>query len=85
MDLVFQSLIIAIGLLALVFDRKVANAVNCFSIAIGQLFPAESKWPTVLPPWSRERCENDLWFVRLWAVYMIAVGMLPLLGVCILR
>ena len=75
MDLVFSTLVVATGLFALVFDRKVANAMNCFSFGSGELSPPEWKCPTVLPPWSRERFENYLWFVRLSAVYMIAMGL----------
>ena len=79
MDLVFALLVLSTGLLALVFDRNVANATNSFSIAIGKLFP-QWRWPTALPPWSRERFENRLWFVRLWAAFMIVNGMVLLSG-----
>lgn len=77
MNLVFPLLSLTIGLLALVFDRRVANAMNCFSIAIGNLWP-QWRWPTALPPWSRERFENYLWFVRLWAIIMVVNAMLML-------
>ncbi|PYT73911.1 MAG: hypothetical protein DMG39_05120 [Acidobacteria bacterium] len=73
MDLAFPSLVLTIGLLALVFDRKVAIAMNCFSIAAGNLWP-QWRWPTALPAWSRERFRNYLWFMRLWAVFMILNG-----------
>ena len=77
MNLVFPLLSLTIGLLALVFDRRVANAMNCFSIAIGNLW-LQWRWPTALPPWSRERFENYLWFVRLWPIIMVVNAMLML-------
>jgi hypothetical protein len=79
MDLAFALLVCATGLLALVFDRKVANAMNCFSIAVGELLP-QWRWPTALPSWSRERFENHLWFVRLRAAFMIVNGLILLAG-----
>jgi hypothetical protein len=53
MDLVFPTLVLTVGILALISDRKVANAMNCFSIAVGNLWP-QWRRPTALPPWSRE-------------------------------
>jgi hypothetical protein len=79
MDLVFALLTFATGLFALVFDRATANAMNCLSIALGEAFP-QWGWPTALPPWSRERFENWLWFTRLWAAFMLVDGMVLLLG-----
>jgi hypothetical protein len=79
MDSVFALLVAATGLLALIFDRKVANAMNSFSIGIGELLP-QWRCPTALPPWSRERFENSLWFVRLWAAYMLAMGLFLVYG-----
>jgi hypothetical protein len=79
MGLVFGLLVFATGLLSLVFDREVANAMNSFSIGIGELLP-QWRWPTALPPWSRERFENWLWFLRLWAVFMLLIGLLLLCG-----
>ena len=79
MDLVFASLVLTAGLLALVFDRKVANTMNSFSIGVGELLP-QWRWPTALPRWSRERFENYLWFVRLWAAFMLVNGLVLLLG-----
>ena len=79
MDLVFPLLVLIIGFLALVFDRKVANTMNCFSIAVGKLWP-QWRWPTASPPWSRERFQNHLWFVRLWAVFMIVNGLIVFSG-----
>lgn len=79
MDLVFPLLVLIIGFLALVFDRKVANTTNCFSMAVGKLWP-QWRWPTALPLWSRERFQNHLWFVRLCAVCMIVNGLIMLSG-----
>ena len=39
MDLVFPALVLTVRILALVFDHKVANGMNCFSIAVGNLWP----------------------------------------------
>jgi hypothetical protein len=77
MDLVFSAFVLTVGILALVFEHKVPNAMNCFSIAVGNLWP-QWRWPTALPPWSSERFRNYLWFVRLWAVFMIVSGLIML-------
>jgi hypothetical protein len=79
MDFVFGLLVLTTGFLALVFDRKVADAMNCFSIGFGKLFP-QWRWPTALPPWSRKRFENFLWSERLCAVFMIVNGLVLLSG-----
>jgi hypothetical protein len=79
MDLAFAVLVLAIGLLALVFDRRVANAMNSVSIAFGQLWP-QWRWPNGLPAWSRERFQNYLWFVRVWAAFMLIMGLILLVG-----
>ena len=79
MDLAFALLVLGIGFLALVFDRRVANAMNSVSIVVGQLWP-QSRSPNVLPPWSRERFNNWLWFVRVWAAFMLVMGLILLLG-----
>jgi len=80
MDFVFPALVLTLGILALVLDHKVANAMNCFSIAVGNLWP-QWRWPTALAPWSRERFRNYLWFARLWAVFMIVSGLIMLSAV----
>lgn len=77
MDLAFPLLVLATGLAVLAFDRKLANAMNFFSIGFGNFFPHQ-KCPTSLPPWSRERFENFLRFVRLLAVFFIVIGLAPL-------
>lgn len=79
MDLVFPTLVLTTGSLALVFDRDLANAMNCFSIGLGNLFP-QWRWQVSLPSWARERFENVLWFVRLWAAIMIVNGLIMLSG-----
>jgi hypothetical protein len=76
---VFSLFVLTTGLLAFAFDRTVANTMNSISIAVGRLFP-QWRWPTALPPWSRERFENWLWFVRLWATCVIAIGLFLFFG-----
>jgi hypothetical protein len=78
MDLAFAVLYITTGLLVLVFARDVANAMNFLAGVVGELLP-QWRWPTTLPPGSRESFENRLWFTRLWAACLLAVG-LVLLG-----
>jgi hypothetical protein len=78
MDLVLHTLFLTTGLLALVFARNVANAMNFFALVVHEVLP-KLKWPTALPPGSRASFENCLWFVRLWAAYMLAMGLVGLL------
>lgn len=79
MNLALAAFLLAIGLLALVFDRSVANAMNSASIALGQLWP-QWRWPNGLPAWSRERFQNYLWLVRVWAAFMLIMGLILLVG-----
>lgn len=79
MDRAFALLVLTTGLLALIFDRTVANAMNSISIAAGRLWP-QWKVPTALPPWSPERFRNWLWFVRVWAAFFILMGLVSFCG-----
>lgn len=79
MDSVFDLLVLLTGLLALVFARNVANAMNFLTIVAHDVLP-QLRWPTALPPASRASFENWLWFVRFWAVCMITLGLLPLIA-----
>ena len=79
MDLVFAVVVLATGVLTSVFDRRIANAMNSASIAFGGLLP-QWRSPNFLPPWSRERFQNYLWFVRVWAVFMLIMGLVLLIG-----
>jgi hypothetical protein len=79
MDSASALLVLIIGLLALVFDRRVADTMNSASIAFGQLWP-QWRMLNVLPPWSRERFNNWLWLVRVWAVFMLVMGLILLVG-----
>jgi hypothetical protein len=79
MDRALALLVLTAGFLALIFDRTVANAMNSLSIAAGELWP-QWKLPTALPPWSRERFKNWVWFVRVWATFFILMGLLLLYG-----
>jgi hypothetical protein len=53
------------GNLILAFDPPIANAMNQFSIVVGKSSP-QFRWRASLPPWSRERFESYLWWVRFW-------------------
>jgi hypothetical protein len=64
------ALSLVLGLLALTFDRKIANAMNCFAIGVDEALP-QLRWPTALPPRSRESFENCLWFVRFWGAWVV--------------
>jgi hypothetical protein len=52
--------IFLLGAVVLAFDRQIANAMNQFSV----LGESLKKWPVTLPPWSTERFENWLRFIR---------------------
>ena len=78
MDLVLHTLVLTTGLLALVFARNIANAMNFFAIVVHEVLP-QLRWPTALPPGSRASVENCLWFVRLCAACMLAIGLVGLL------
>jgi hypothetical protein len=62
------------GILALAFDRHIANAVNSIATGFDQQLPQELKWPNALPPRSREHFENILFFVRWWGSVMALLG-----------
>jgi hypothetical protein len=55
-------------------SRIVGNAMNFFAIAVREVLP-QWRWPTALPPGSRESFENCQWFVHLWAACMLAIGL----------
>ena len=82
-ELAFAAVVLIGGIFALIGDRTVANAMNSISIAFGQLieqFWPEWRTPNQLPPWSRERFRNWLWFVRVFAAFFILMGLLLLYG-----
>jgi hypothetical protein len=62
------------GILALGLDRQIADAMNQIGSALGESLPKDLRWPTVLPPWSDERFENCLFFVRWWGAAMAVQG-----------
>jgi hypothetical protein len=82
-ELALAAIVLIAGLFALIFDRNVANAMNSLSIALTQtleqLWP-QWKTPKGLAPWSRERFRNWLWFVRVFSVFFILMGLLLLFG-----
>ncbi|PYU81383.1 MAG: hypothetical protein DMG50_16095 [Acidobacteria bacterium] len=63
------------GILALAFDRQIANAMNSIAIGFDQLLPPGLKWPNTLPPRSPEHFENILFFVRWWGSVMTGIGL----------
>ena len=67
-------LFLVFGILALGHDRQIADAMNQIGSALGESLPKDLRWPTVLPPWSRERFENCLFFVRCWGAGMAVQG-----------
>jgi hypothetical protein len=70
-DIVLVSLVL--GILALGFDRQIANLMNQMSRAIGEMFP-QFRWRGSVPPRSPQRFENWLWFVRFWGAVMCLQG-----------
>jgi hypothetical protein len=67
-------LFLIFGTLALALDRRIADAMNQIGSALGESLPKDLRWPTVLPPWSHERFENCLFFVRWWGAAMAVQG-----------
>lgn len=66
---------LALGLVALRYDRDIADALTYFPYWIGELIRQRYLgWrPRIQPP-SRERFETWLKFSRFWAWFMIVVG-----------
>jgi hypothetical protein len=67
-----------LGAVVLAFDCQIANAMNQFSV----LGESLKKWQIALLPWSTERFENWLRFVRFCGFAMSFTGIV--LGVLLL-
>lgn len=66
---------LALGLVALRYDRDIADALTYFPYWIGELIRQRYLgWRPRIPPPSRERFETWLKFIRFWAWFMIVVG-----------
>jgi hypothetical protein len=77
-DMIETTIIFALGILALGFDRQVANAMYQFSGGFGELCRQHKVWGTIsrpLDPLTSYR--NILLFARFWACFVL------LLGICL--